>query len=504
MWRDITAIALLLAPVLTGANACTCQEDTQILIDELDENGELSAIFDQISNGDGVRIDSASQTLLFNNDYGLISDFDIICREAGGITLLTNVRIEECEGFPYDYEGYPNCISETCGGTPLDIDTKTAVLKGLISDGLGLNFDGPCTTEIFFTHFDYYPSFSCGYDGDGDGDGDGVLLEDKLFALGHDETCVNHMIAGRGTFDKAMDTLIDYGEENSTSVIYHFNNNATALSLYAVECASYKGEIALVHATANENCITEDEIELVTSYDDIPICVPKSCKDYEAESLFVTFLEHGKPATCDVEFSIVGTLIPSSRSNKKTKNSAKQEYSKKSPKNVMKARKKKQKKKGKSYEQAHRSQRLKCVADMAIIHGNDIGMDPYEKREFVLANMVYCSPSTDNNPICMYNGNAPALAQYTTECGSMNGRVVQTEWLFADGCDGREDREFINWIGVHDCVASSCTDAGSANFFNTVSFDPTDTSCYADVSILSMMPAQKMKVAKNTKARRMK
>ena len=471
---------------------------------------ELLAVFDQISSGDSVTIDSDSETLIFNDNDGLISNFDSICQGAGGMTLLTNVEIEGCDGFPYDYKGYPNCISETCGGTitSLDVETKTAVLIGAISAGLGLNFDEICKTEIFFTHFRDSPTFSCGYDEDGNTNNDlePDLLEAKLFALGHDETCVNDMIAGLETFDKALDTLTEYGEENSTSIVGRFNNNATALSLYAVECASYNGGVALVDAT-NENCITEDETELVTFIDDIPVCVPRSCKKNEAESLFETFLEHGMSETCDFEFTIVGTLIPSSRSEKKMK-SAKQKSLKnssvKSPKKVMKKKKKKQKKKGKSYEQADRSERLKCVADMAMIHGNELGMDPYEKREFVLANMVECSPSTDPNPICIYNGNAIALVQFTADCGSMNGRVVLTEWIFAVGCVGREDREFINWIGVPDCVASTCSDVGAANFFNTVSFDPNDTSCYADVSIVNMMPTQTMvmKAAKKTNARR--
>lgn len=193
MWRYTSAIALLLAPAnakndkhsllkairkldeyyyvyyedsAVEEDVCTCQGDTQILMNDLNSNEGLSAIFDQISDGDGVTIDSDSQTLVFHNNDGLLDNFDSICQGAGGMTLLTNVQIENCVGFPYDYKGYPNCISETCGGTftNLDVETKTAVLKGVISDGLGLNFDGSCTTEIFFTHYRDSPSFSCGYD----------------------------------------------------------------------------------------------------------------------------------------------------------------------------------------------------------------------------------------------------------------------------------------------------------------------------------------------------
>ena len=173
----------------------------QILTWNLWNTKNSLAVFDQISSGDSVTIDSDSETLIFNDNDGLISNFDSICQGAGGMTLLTNVEIEGCDGFPYDYKGYPNCISETCGGTitSLDVETKTAVLIGAISAGLGLNFDDICKTEIFFTHFLDSPTFSCGYAEDGytNNDLETDLLDAKLLQLGTDETCEKDMMTGR-------------------------------------------------------------------------------------------------------------------------------------------------------------------------------------------------------------------------------------------------------------------------------------------------------------------
>eukprot|EP00979_Chaetoceros_neogracilis_P014670 scaffold4820_cov154-Chaetoceros_neogracile.AAC.1 len=125
------------------------------------------------------------------------------------------------------------------------------------------------------------------------------------------------------------------------------------------------------------------------------------------------------------------------------------------------------KKRGKSYQQAAKSEKLQCVADMAIIHGNELGMNPYSTHAYAFENLLDCSNSpTDLDPVCIFNGNNDALEQYTDDCSSIDGRVVKTTWLFPNGCDGRDDGDFIDWIGVPDCVPTTCSDHGAAEFLN--------------------------------------
>ena len=362
-----------------------------------------------------------------------------------------------------------------------------------------------------------------------------------LLASGQDKACTYDFIAmlqqPADVFTKAA-ALMELKGSTSNSADYQLNNNEIALSLYAEECTMYKGNIDIIDLLFDQGCFNIEDANM--TYAGMNMCTPKSCEETEVEIILKTLIEDGQLETCDIGVSVVpraGGTIATDTSTTDTSttdtsttdttitdttitdttttdtdttdtSSAEQKSSKKSFKIAPKKVKKMKKKMVKVDEPAGRSKSLKCVADMAIIHGNELGMNPYVSRTFVTNNMVECidTPTTDYHQICIYNQNSTALAQFNIDCGGKNGRVVQSRWLFPDGCNGRDDGDFINRIGVHDCVATTCSDAEAVRFFNIVYFDPADTSCYADVSIASMMPAitktKKIKKAKPPKARR--
>ena len=476
---------------------CPCLQDTQIVIEDIEGNQALIQALEDIT--DNVLFSSNTLILNESSSEPFLSNFDDICTAAKGMTVLTdvNVDIEGCANAPYSYRGYPICIANSCGGTQNDIKSTKAVIKDMTYQGLDLAFDESCLPEVSFGFYSSPPSYSCGQnDTGGSDDTSDTDLFETLLSLGKSESCVSDMLTMLGEpsflFDKAVETLYELQQDSSNTITYRFNENATALYQYSEECTLYKGGVALLDIALDSECEAE------VTFDRVPVCIPISCnsdKDNEAESILkVVFQEDSD--TCGVDVSIVGTLTPGRK--KKTKNNI---TPTKSSSKVIQMKKKK----SKSEELvANKSEDLKCVADMAKIHGNELGMNPYSKREDLLENLVECSPSTDLNPICFFNGNDDALAQYTSECSNMGGRVVRTEWLFADGCD-EMDEDWIDWIGVHDCVASTCSDMGAADFFNTVYFDPENTSCYADISIVNIMPARKKKKsAKSAKALRKK
>jgi len=511
------------AAIVDGS--CKCKEDTQILIDKLENSTALSDILVQITD----TLLLINQTFIFDNDEELLYNFDSVCKGAGGMTVRAELKIAQCANFEHDYQGYPNCISKTCGGTELDFEITADVVQDMLLQGLRLELDESCTPEVSFRYWDNSPTFYCGQDvtggGDDDGgddggddDGGGALgnMVDTLLDSGQDEACVYDFIAmlqqPADLFRKAADLMV-LKQSSSNSAVYHFNNNAAALSLYAEECSMYDGEIDLIALVAQGCFGIEDAL---MTHEDLRMCAPKSCEHAGVEIILKTVIEDGQSETCNIGVSVFegGTNTTDTHTTDTTTmdttttdtSSATQKSFKIASKKAAKKKKMKKKKKGKSDEPADRSESLKCVADMTIIHGNKLGMNPYVSRTFVTNNMVNCTPSTDSYHICMYNGNATALAQFNIDCGGKNGRVIQTKWLFPDGCDGRDDGDFINRIGVHDCIATTCSDVEAISFFNTVYFDPADTSCYADVSIESMMPAKtkkkKKKKAKKSKARR--
>lgn len=528
---------------------CTCEEDTQIIIDRLENSTALSEILVQIT--DNLLLNQ--NVFIFNHDQDeLLSNFDSVCKGAGGMTVLAKLRIAQCKNFEHDYQGYPNCISKTCGGTKITAE----VVKDMLLQGLGLEFDESCTPEVSFRYCDYNSTFNCGQDvtglgqddtigGDDDGgddDGGGareIFLVDTLLTSGQDKACIYDFIAmlqqPADVFTKAANLMV-LKDSTSNSAYYQLNNNETALSLYAEECTMYEGEIDIIDLLFDKGCFNIEGANM--TYAGMNMCTPKSCEDTGVEIILKTVIEDGQLETCDIGVSVVpraggtqtmdakttgskntdtnnpntntadtdttdtnttDTSIEKQKSSKKFFKIASKKSFKIAPKKV----KKMKKKKGKLDDPADRSKSLKCVADMAIIHGNELGMNPYVSRTFVTNYMVECTPSTDS---CIYNRNATALAQFNIDCGGKNGRVVQSRWLFPDGCDGRDDGDFINRIGVHDCVATTCSDAEAVRFFNIVYFDPNDTSCYADVSIASMIPAitktNKIKKANPPKARR--
>jgi hypothetical protein len=158
---------------------------------------------------------------------------------------------------------------------------------------------------------------------------------------------------------------------------------------------------------------------------------------------------------------------------------------------------------GKESREEDRSGALQCVADMARIHGDVIGANPIESRDFLFENLVECDGSkTGTSPSCTYNGNSAALEIFTIDCESLDGRVIQTDWAFTDGCDIDVDDDFdffSDWVGTHECVSASCSDDAAIDFFNSIYFDPNDTSCYVNVSVKSMKTLESGKTSKGTK-----
>lgn len=296
----------------------------------------------------------------------------------------------------------------------------------------------------------------------------------------------------------------------------------------------YEGNIYIIDLLFDQGCFNIEDTNM--TYVDMNMCAPTSCNETEVEIILKTLIEDGQLETCDIGVSVVsraeGTIATdtstkdagttdasttdASTTNTKTTDTdttdanttdtsnGEQKSSKESfkiaPKKVKKIKKKVM---VKLDEPGDKSKSLKSVADMALLYGNELGMNPFLSRAFVTNNMVECTPSTDSDEKnCIYNQNSTALAQFNTDCSIKNGRVVQSRWIFSDGCDGRGNGEFINRIGVPDCVATTCSDAEAVRFFNTVYFDPTETSCYVDVSIASMMPA--IKNSKKIKSKTLK
>jgi len=530
----------------TTPEECQCQGDTQSIIDNLENSLALISFLEEISDTAGLetsRSPAYKNSYIFYNDLndGLFSSFDDICTDSGGTTVLTdvNVDLEGCTSVPFNYRGYPICIAHSCGRAECDKETSLTVITDMTYQGLDRSLNSTCFPEISFeiySSLESPPSFDRVQSNTGDGGNgssdedtdDGTELIETLFSLGHSESCVFDMLKmydeSANLFEKAAETL--WRQDDFQPIVIRYNDNATALSIYSEECTLYEGRVALVEIEIDSECFEINGIGLEITYDNVPLCVPSSCRDNEAESLLTTLLkEEEETEMCDIDVSIIGTLTPKRKKNKRASNAAKgasnaakgasnsakgASNSAKGASNSTKGASKKgvkTKKRGKSYQQAAKSEKLQCVADMAIIHGNELGMNPYHTRAYAFQNLLDCSNSpTDLDPVCIFNGNNDALEQYTDDCSSMDGRVVKTTWLFPDGCDGRDDGDFIDWIGVPDCVPTTCSDHGAAEFLNAVYFDPDDTSCYADISIVNMMPARKkkMKTAKSTKARRKK
>jgi hypothetical protein len=191
------------AAIVDGSS--TCEEDTQIIIDRLANSTALSAILVQITNNLLL-----NQTVfIFNHDQDeLLSNFDSVCKGAGGMTVLAKLKIAQCQNYGHDYQGYPNCISKTCGGTK----STAEVVTDMLLQGLGLELDESCTPEVSFRYCDYNSTFYCGQyvtglgqddtgggdDDGGDDDGGGareILLVDTLLASGQDKACTYDFIA---------------------------------------------------------------------------------------------------------------------------------------------------------------------------------------------------------------------------------------------------------------------------------------------------------------------
>jgi hypothetical protein len=140
---------------------------------------------------------------IFNHDQDeLLSNFDSVCEGAGGMTVLAKLKIAQFQNYGHDYQGYPICISKTCGGTKITAE----VVEDMLLQGLGLKLDESCAPEVSFRYCDYNSTFYCGQDvtglgqdktgGDDDGEGTReILLVDALLASGQDKACTYDFIA---------------------------------------------------------------------------------------------------------------------------------------------------------------------------------------------------------------------------------------------------------------------------------------------------------------------
>jgi len=277
-----------------------------------------------------------------------------------------------------------------------------------------------------------------------------------------------------------------------------YNNNVTALVLFTEDCESQNGRLVLVNVMYrfSDICLeTEDTIDIMN----FPACVPRDCVDDEAQDVF----NYGED-DCAPGVSIVSDLSPRTSvsvgsSSGSMSESSSMSLTTKAVKNKVVKKTKVSKGKNKYPYTKDKSDLLQCLIDMTDLNGNGFGLNPYDSHEFALENLMECTPDTDPDPVCMYNGNTEALALFTEGCAeNFQGRVVQTKWIFSDGCD---DMDFIDWVGMHDCVATSCSDTEAMSFLNSVYFDPDNTSCYADISISELGPPKtKNYSTKNKKA----
>ncbi len=123
---------------------------------------------------------------------------------------------------------------------------------------------------------------------------------------------------------------------------------------------------------------------------------------------------------------------------------------------------------------------LQCVSDMTKIHGNTIGSDPLESRDYQIENLIVCDEETG----CIFNNDLELLEVFTEDC---EGRVVMTDWSVTSECDD-DITSIFPLTGNPECIAESCSDEAAMDFFNYIYFDPDNVSCNADVSISTIMP----------------
>ena len=130
---------------------------------------------------------------------------------------------------------------------------------------------------------------------------------------------------------------------------------------------------------------------------------------------------------------------------------------------------------------------LQCVADMTMIHGNEIGSNPIESRgPFTLYDDIRVCDSTQAVPTCTYNDNVLGLTTFTNLCEENDARVVVTDWMFADACTEADNYGGYDWVGVHECISNSCSDGAAMELFHLMYFNPMNVDCNVHVSVSSM------------------
>jgi hypothetical protein len=428
--------------IIIGENESdkTCDDATSLL------NAELRGRQDYISLQQ--KIQEAGFNDVQTNTYYVVTDqaqFDLygeICRDVGGQMVSVDVTYDAsliCPSNPINIVDYPECLSDSC-----EDGSQTAVNNIIFDNEDDIILE--CSPEFQVTFIENPVENKIDSDDASGNNDDMIISTDDIEANDYYSTAVPT------TNPTTMPTTDDIPVLPVNTDDYYTTTVTTT------------DDVDVLPENTDDYYTTT-----VTTTDDVDV-LPENTDDYYTTTV----------TTTDESSSFLPT---STKTTKTSKNNGGTYVGTKTAKGTKVA------KSGAVNNQpgGESMNPLQCVADMIMIHGNEIGYNPIESRgPMTLYNDIRECDYTQEVPTCKYNDNVSGLTTFTNTCEANDARVVVTDWMFADGCTEADNYGGYDWVGVHDCISNSCSDGAAMELFHLMYFNPMNVDCNVNVSISSM------------------